>query len=200
MHSISHSLAHRGPGASRARSRWQPYTCTSTSTPPALSRSPQTYLHTPTSIVLPPAPSSTYISPAIHLERSRSAHLNIPPKPLPAAGASLREHKYKYVASLVGECQLIDLPRISDSWPRVKVSLTPTLRLRVQIKQSNRFAIFGSPTTFLSFFARRPPIRDWLENRDHLPTNPSFTMPCETCNFLHPSLHPPYRRRSRPLL
>ena len=55
MHAISHSLAHRGPGASRARPRWQPY---SASTPAqSLRTSPQSYLNTPASVVTPSPPS-----------------------------------------------------------------------------------------------------------------------------------------------
>ncbi len=102
MHAISHSLAHRGPGASRARTRWQPYASNNlnSSTPPTLSRSPQPYLNTPNSTVLPPA--STYVSPAV-LHSAQTLQSAIPAtKPTPAAGGPLREHKYKYVSGLVG--------------------------------------------------------------------------------------------------
>ena len=102
MHAIAHSLSHRGPGASRARARWQPYSCTNlnSSTPSTLSYSPQQYLNTPNSSVLPPA--TTYISPAI-LQSAHSTSSTTPAKPAPAAGGPLREHKFKYVAGLVGE-------------------------------------------------------------------------------------------------
>ncbi|KAI0766478.1 hypothetical protein BC629DRAFT_1538024 [Irpex lacteus] len=111
MHAISHSFAHRGPGASRARTRWQPYTSNNlnSATPPALSRSPQTYLNTPNSTVLPS--TSTYISPAV-LHSAPSLPSITPAKPTPAAGGPLREHKYKYVSGLVDQA----VKSLCDIW------------------------------------------------------------------------------------
>ncbi|KAI0344666.1 hypothetical protein BDW22DRAFT_1073102 [Trametopsis cervina] len=102
MHSITHSLAHRGPGASRARSRWQPYSCNAlnTTTSPTLSRSPYPYVNTPSSAISSSSSSSAYISPAI-LTSARPAQPCTPAKPTPTTSGPSRDHKYKYVAGLI---------------------------------------------------------------------------------------------------
>lgn len=109
MHAISHSLAHRGPGASRARSRWQPYNALNQPSS-VQTRSPQSYLHTPVSTILSASPA-TYISPACHLDVPRKC------APVPALqssqGCSLRDvHKNKHVTRLVDQA----VKSLCDIW------------------------------------------------------------------------------------
>lgn len=104
MHAISHSLAHRGPGASRARSRWQPYT---SALNPACSTqhcSPQSYLHTPASSVVSASPAS-YISPVWHLDHTRKhAPVPITSQPSQTHANPVRDvQKNKYATRLVDQ-------------------------------------------------------------------------------------------------
>ena len=104
MHSISHSFAHRGPSASRARTRWQPYSSALNPTTTSQTRSPQPYLHTPSSSILSASPTS-YISPIWHLDQLRKnpSSVSIPP-PQPSQANTLRDaQKNKHVTRLVGE-------------------------------------------------------------------------------------------------
>ena len=102
MHAISHSLAHRGPGASRARPRWQPY---SASTPAqSLRTSPQTYLNTPASVVTPSPPSTS------NLSQIQLCNTDRPRKvvPNPTQTVQIREAlKNRYVTRLVGTSEFL---------------------------------------------------------------------------------------------
>ncbi|KAI0728140.1 hypothetical protein C8Q72DRAFT_780425, partial [Fomitopsis betulina] len=59
MHAVSQCLSHRGPGATRARARWQPYSslALSGSNTPSRTSSPFSYLPTPSSSVCSSPPS-----------------------------------------------------------------------------------------------------------------------------------------------
>ena len=91
IHAVAHSLPHRGPGASRARARWQPYA--SNLSLASLSRSPAPiYLHTPASSISSISPSTVHLQPV--------SDIKVPPQQQP----SLRDaQKTKYAAKLVGE-------------------------------------------------------------------------------------------------
>ncbi|THG99370.1 hypothetical protein EW026_g2956 [Hermanssonia centrifuga] len=109
MHALSHSLAHRGPGASRARTRWQPYSSSISSATP--NRSPQQYLHTPASTVSS-TPSTSYISPICHLDRTRNP-APTPVHPPLSQPAQFREaQKNKYVTRLVDQA----VKSLCDIW------------------------------------------------------------------------------------
>ena len=96
FHAVSHSFPHRGPGASRARTRWQPYA--SNVTLSAISRSPSVYLHTPASSVSSNSPQTIHLPPICDHERPKAP---LPPTPL---ANSLREsQRAKYAAKLVGK-------------------------------------------------------------------------------------------------
>ena len=98
IHAVSHSLPHRGPGASRTRTRWQPYA--STVQLPGIQRSPSVYLHTPASSVSSASPPTVLLHPICDLERLKVSH----PPPPPIASPLREAQKTKYAAKLVGEC------------------------------------------------------------------------------------------------
>ncbi len=104
MQVVSHSLTHRGPSASRTRTRWQPYA----SIPPSMRTPSSAYLHTPASS----SSSSTVSTPAPALHHSICEPDNTKPLPpsrsnsltLSQPSKDIREvHKHKYVTGLVGE-------------------------------------------------------------------------------------------------
>ncbi|OBZ68311.1 hypothetical protein A0H81_11726 [Grifola frondosa] len=99
MHALSHSLPHRGPSASRARARWQPYasniTLSSTATGP--SRFPPTYLNTPASSVASTSPSTVYINPICEAERLKCSSQSSVSNPLRDS------QKARYVTRLVDQ-------------------------------------------------------------------------------------------------
>ncbi|KAK7687052.1 hypothetical protein QCA50_009552 [Cerrena zonata] len=101
MHAVSHSLAHRGPGASRARPRWQPYSSTiSQTTPQSLRPSPQNYLNTPSSIVTPSPPSTSSLNPIQLCNPDRPRKV----LPNPPQSVQYREAlKNRYVTRLVDQ-------------------------------------------------------------------------------------------------
>ncbi|KAF7792412.1 hypothetical protein EIP86_003449 [Pleurotus ostreatoroseus] len=101
MHALSHSLAHRGPGASRARTRFQPYSQLATQPTPS-TRSPQGYLHTPASSTASSTPSSSYSSPLSAIERIRKP-INQGNSSLAQVGQLREAQKSKYVTRLVGK-------------------------------------------------------------------------------------------------
>ncbi|EKM54487.1 uncharacterized protein PHACADRAFT_97448, partial [Phanerochaete carnosa HHB-10118-sp] len=117
MNAISHSLAHRGPGASRTRSRWQPYHSTLNPTCSTQYRSPQSYLHTPASTILSVSPAS-YISPVWNLDQTRKH----PSLPIAAQSVQTQTNpvrdaqKNKYVTRLVDQAvkSLCDIWRPED--------------------------------------------------------------------------------------
>ncbi|GJE92217.1 hypothetical protein PsYK624_083700 [Phanerochaete sordida] len=112
MHAVSHSLAHRGPGASRARSRWQPYTALN----PTCSTqhcSPLSYLHTPASSVLSVSPS-THISPVWNIDPTRK------PAPIPFAAQPLQPQPNPVREAQKNKCvtRLVDqaVKSLCDIW------------------------------------------------------------------------------------
>ncbi|KAH9931090.1 uncharacterized protein BXZ73DRAFT_90175 [Epithele typhae] len=96
IHAVTHSLPHRGPGAtSRARARWQPYASNishPTHSHSTLSKSPvptPVYLHTPASSSAASSPSTAPLHPICDIKTS-----------LPSS--SIRDvQKSKYAAKLV---------------------------------------------------------------------------------------------------
>ena len=112
IHAVSHSLSHRGPSASRARSRWQPYSASqplsAIPAPPRSSSSPNAYyLNSPPSSVSSASPSSSHLcdTPEYLLRRPTAP----PPSITPTSSSSpLHEtQKAKYVTCLVGQSLLI---------------------------------------------------------------------------------------------
>ena len=97
FHAVSHSFPHyRSPGASRARTRWQPYA--SNVMLSAILRSPSVYLHTPASSTSSNSPQTIPLPPICDHERPKAP---LPPTPL---ANSLREsQRAKYAARLVGK-------------------------------------------------------------------------------------------------
>lgn len=96
FHAVSHSFPHRGPGASRARTRWQPYA--SNVTLSALSRSPSVYLHTPASSVSSNSPQTIHLPPICDHERFKA-----PLQPTPLANPLRESQRAKYAAKLVDQ-------------------------------------------------------------------------------------------------
>lgn len=100
MLAVSHSLAHRGSGATRPRAaRWQPYASIPATATPRSSYTP--YLNTPASSVSSSPPILKQIPPVCASEQSRNS---------PTASTSLTRHaslrdlqKSRYVNALVGE-------------------------------------------------------------------------------------------------
>ncbi|EMD37896.1 hypothetical protein CERSUDRAFT_114533 [Gelatoporia subvermispora B] len=110
MHAVPHSLAHRGPSASRARSRWQPYATIATA---SSSRTPSNaYLNTPASSVASSTPPSVPLHPLSELERIR-CHVPSHPHTTPSIVASLREaQKARYVGRLIDQA----VQSLCDIW------------------------------------------------------------------------------------
>lgn len=125
MHAVSHSFTHRGPTASRARSRWQPYSASAPlSAVPAPSRSSPpnvVYLNSPASSVSslsPASSSSSSSSSSLHplsdtpdhaIRRSSLSQPSASAFSSSSASASalLREtQKAKYVTRLVGQSHI----------------------------------------------------------------------------------------------
>lgn len=128
MHAVSHSFTHRGPTASRARSRWQPYSASAPlSAVPAPSRSSPpnvVYLNSPASSVSSLSPASSSSSSASSSSSSlhplsdtpdhaiRRSSLSQPSASAlssssASASALLREtQKAKYVTRLVGQSHI----------------------------------------------------------------------------------------------
>ncbi|KAL4255012.1 hypothetical protein ABKN59_003910 [Abortiporus biennis] len=109
MHALSHTLAHRGPTASRARARWQPYTSTITT--------PHTpnYLNTPASSLPFTPPTSTIIKPICNSDRLRklAAHSSHPQSHTSSQSGQLREvQKNQYVTRLVDQA----VKSLCDIW------------------------------------------------------------------------------------
>ncbi|OSD06879.1 hypothetical protein PYCCODRAFT_1431072 [Trametes coccinea BRFM310] len=100
FHAVSHSLPHRGPGASRARTRWQPYAPNiGLSTVQRPSPSPALHLHTPASSVSSAAtPLSSHVLPLSDPERLRALALQSSP-----ANTVRDAQKSKYAAKLVDQ-------------------------------------------------------------------------------------------------
>ncbi|KAI1794137.1 hypothetical protein LXA43DRAFT_160210 [Ganoderma leucocontextum] len=117
FHAVSHSFPHRGPGASRARTRWQPYAPNVALS--AISRSPSGYLHTPASSVSSISPQTIHLPPICDHER-----LKAPLQSSPLANPLRESQRAKYAAKLVGS--------------RIRA---------IQIKRSKRSAIPGIPRT-----------------------------------------------------
>lgn len=108
MQAVSHTLAHRGPSASRARARWQPYSSvTLSSNVSAPSRaSPISYLYTPASSISA-SPSTTFALPASETDRTKTASL-----PPPCVTPSRETSKHRYATSLVDQA----VRSLCDSW------------------------------------------------------------------------------------
>ncbi|KAI0949386.1 hypothetical protein AcW1_009017 [Taiwanofungus camphoratus] len=121
MHAVSHSLSHRGPGATRARTRWQPYSSiTLSSNAPPTSRTPTTaYLNTPASSVSA-SPPPTHLNPICDLERLKVPFLAQPS----LAGLSRDVQKARYVTRLVDQAvkSLCDIWHPDDIPPVFRVS------------------------------------------------------------------------------
>ena len=127
IHAVSHSLPHRGPGASRTRTRWQPYA--SNLTLSGISRSPSVYLHTPASSVSSASPQTIHLPSICDTERPKPC---LQPPPL---ASSLRENlRAKYAARLVGEWLSSSLLRSSlyragGSGATTRPSMSPCARI-----------------------------------------------------------------------
>ena len=100
MHTVSHSLTgltHRGPGASRARPRWQPYSAISSH--PSRSPANPIFPNTPSSVASSP-PSTFHITPTNNFDVPRKPSIHVQ---RPAQLAQIREaQKNLYVSRLVG--------------------------------------------------------------------------------------------------
>ncbi|KAJ8487423.1 hypothetical protein ONZ51_g4192 [Trametes cubensis] len=109
FHAVSHSFPHRGPGASRARTRWQPYAPAISLANVPKSSSPAVYLHTPASSVASASPLSTHIYPLSDPERLRA----LPLAPQQSTANPLRDaQKTKYAAKLVDQA----VKSLCDTW------------------------------------------------------------------------------------
>ncbi|EIN11846.1 hypothetical protein PUNSTDRAFT_111874 [Punctularia strigosozonata HHB-11173 SS5] len=112
MHAISQSLAHRGPGATRSRARWQPYAAQLSSSARSTPHTqPQQFLNTPASCVTVSPSSPITTKPISSLCDPR----NPPQQPQPRdVHAQLREiHRARLVNGLVDQA----VKSLSDIWP-----------------------------------------------------------------------------------
>ncbi|CCM01483.1 uncharacterized protein FIBRA_03537 [Fibroporia radiculosa] len=125
MHAVSHSISHRGPSATRARARWQPYASTIT-LPSNISpsRTPIAYLNTPASSVSS-SPSTVYLGSACDTERLKTL-----PYPQPSRIQTSRDpQRARYVTGLVDQAvrSLCDIWHPDDIPPPFSLpSCTPS--------------------------------------------------------------------------
>ncbi|KZT26717.1 hypothetical protein NEOLEDRAFT_1025661, partial [Neolentinus lepideus HHB14362 ss-1] len=115
MYSVSHSLAHRGPGATRARARWQPYASPSPSVSSSRSSVASNYLNTPASSVSSSPPTSTHVSSLCDFQ---SGPKNLTSNPPTITEAPKEVHfrdtlKGRYLTSLVDQT----VKSLCEIWP-----------------------------------------------------------------------------------
>ncbi|KAL6310352.1 hypothetical protein BKA93DRAFT_11284 [Sparassis latifolia] len=109
MHAVSHTLSHRGPSASRARTRWQPYSAIAlpSTTPTHTRNSPVNYLNTPASSVFV-SPQTSDLNSAHELDRLKGQCLSQPS----LAGHFRDVQKSRYVTRLVDQA----VKSLCDIW------------------------------------------------------------------------------------
>ncbi|EPQ57385.1 hypothetical protein GLOTRDRAFT_137720 [Gloeophyllum trabeum ATCC 11539] len=126
MHAVSHSLAHRGPGATRARARWQPYASPSPSVSSRSSVS-SNYPNTPASSVTT-SPASTYAPSICDFERQQNPLPNPPSTSQAPKEAHYRDtQRGRYLTSLIDQavkslCEIwhpADIPVVFQTSARV---------------------------------------------------------------------------------
>ncbi|KAI0268646.1 hypothetical protein BC834DRAFT_866579 [Gloeopeniophorella convolvens] len=156
MQVVSHSLAHRGPSASRTRARWQPYA----SIPPSTVRTPSNaYFNTPATSVSSPA--AALYNPTCEPESLKQLPLHPSASSLPAK--EVREaHKHKYVTGLVDVavkslCEIWSPHDIPTAFSTPTCSAAPSVPHIVHLNGPSHNAIFVGCAQQLPSPPSRPP-------------------------------------------
>lgn len=181
MHAISHSLAHRGPGASRARTRWQPYSTSLASQTPA--RTPSTnYLNTPASSVSSSPPSSSYIPNICPNDRPKKSPCN-PIYAQSSLSAQLRDaQKTRYVSRLVDQT----VKALCDIWHPDDI---PTV-----FRTTSNTAFSGSTDPLIS----QPDVTILNNAPVHYPTTNNHQLPSPVTPSSRPSPISPFTMTCTP--